>query len=252
MRILRWSDEYEEEARRMERFALFFASLPPAALRRHLATIAGFGEWFARRGRKAMGDVTGRVDDFRVRAAMSDEYRADSGMRARREVEYHLNLLSAVVLNGAWRDSFDKKRKKLLALPGCMRPGGGSQCLATETDLGRICAGCTESCAANQARQAAEDLGIPAVIIEHQSELFTHRQAEAIREQGYALIGVACALSLQGGGWKARDAGIPAQCIPLDFAGCAQHWADGRGIETRFAPGLLEAIASGANIAPGW
>jgi hypothetical protein len=252
MRIMRWSQEYEEEARRMERFAHFFASLSAGAIRRHLTTLAVFGEWFAQRARELMGDVTERVDDFRMRAAMSEGFREDGALRARREVEYHLNLLSAVVLNGAWRGSFDQKRKKLLALPGCMRPDSGNQCLASETPLGRVCAGCTESCAANQAHQAAERHGIPAVIIEHQSSLFTQQQTEAIRDQGYALIGVACALSLQAGGWKARDAGIPAQCIPLDFAGCARHWADEQGIATRFETALLDAIAAGDNIAPGW
>ena len=249
---LRRKGELEEETRRMERLTAFFSASAPAEIRRHLTAIARFAGWFTDRARELLGTVTGQVDDFRTEAAISDQYRTDAALRERHEVEYHLNLLSAVVLNGAWSVRFFETRKKLLILPGCMRPDGGRNCRARETELGRICADCTGNCPANRARKAADRHGISTVILEHQSTVFSARQAQAIRDHDYAVIGVACVLSLQAGGWKAQNAGIPAQCIPLAYAGCARHWTGDRDIATQIDTGFLDLIADGANIVSGW
>ncbi len=133
-----------------------------------------------------------------------------------------------------------------------MRTDGGRNCPGLETELGRVCTDCTRECAANRARKAAERHGISTVILKHQSAAFSEEQAEAIRRHDYAVIGVACALSLQAGGWKAQNAGIPAQCIPLDYAGCARHWSNDCDVGTQFDLKLLDAVASGKNFVSGW
>jgi hypothetical protein len=244
--------ELEEEARRIARFAAFFATLPEAETRRHLTVMARFGEWFRLRAREILGEVTRHVEEFRARAAADGEYRDDAALRARHEVEYHLNLLSALVLNCAWHDTYENTAKKLLVLPGCMRPRGGRGCRARKTRLGLACAGCTESCAVNRARRCAECFGVPTVVLEHQSAVFAREHAEAIQSEGCAVIGVACALSLQAGGWKAQDAGIPAQCLPLAYAGCARHWTEGEGVATDIDREHLIGVITGTNLAPGW
>lgn len=244
--------EFNEEARRLGRFAAFFETLPDSEARCHLSAMAGFGEWFRVRARELLGDITRQVEEFRWQATLYEGDRDDAALRARHEVEYHLNLLSAIVLNGAWRDEYEKAPKKLLVLPGCMRARQGSRCQARTTGLGLRCTACTESCAVNRARRCAERLGVATVVVEHQSAAFDRDHAEALRAEGCAIIGVACALSLQAGGWQAQNADIAAQCLPLAYPGCARHWSDGDGIATDIDTGLLRDIIAGANLAPGW
>ncbi|MEJ6949995.1 DUF116 domain-containing protein [Natronospora cellulosivora (SeqCode)] len=46
-----------------------------------------------------------------------------------------------------------------------------------------------------------------------------------------SIIGVACLLNLLSGGWKAKEMGMPALCVLLDYCGCKNHW-DKKGVIT--------------------
>jgi hypothetical protein len=218
--------EFEEEVRRMHRFLRFFQSLPPAKVWEFVSAMSNFGQWFQVRSREILGDVTAPVEEFCKRAREQDGQRQDAALRGRHEVEYHLNLLTAVILNCAWHDRFTASEKKLLILPGCMRRRGANGCQALKTRLGLACTGCDEDCSVYRASICAAAYNVSTVVITHGSAVFAKDRVGAIKEEGYAVIGVACALSLQAGGWQAQDAGIPAQCLPLNFAGCKRHWVD--------------------------
>ncbi|MBD3346614.1 MAG: DUF116 domain-containing protein [Chitinivibrionales bacterium] len=250
--LLQLMGEFDEEARRIERFAKFFAARSDTEIRHYLDAMTRFARWFRRRGQELLGDITGHVEEFRMHAALGDEYRDDAALRNRHEVEYHLNLLAAIILNCAWHDRYTAEKKKLLVLPDCMRPDNGKTCHALKTGLGLVCMGCTKECAVNQAQCCAARFDIPTVVVEHQSAVFAEEHVQTNRKEGYAVIGVACALSLQAGGWKAQDAGIPAQCLPLNCPGCTRHWTEGEHQATEINLGLLMELMEGANFSPQW
>ena len=244
--------EFGEEVRRIRRFANFFETLAEDDIRKYLFAMSRYAVWFRNSAREVLGNVTQSVDEFRMHAIENDGYRDDTALRSRHEVEYHLNLLSVIVLNYAWHDKYEITEKKLLVLPGCMRPSAGLNCPAKATRLGLFCTRCTEECAVNRVQQVAQQHGIETVVIQHQSTVFSQQHAESIREEGYAIIGVACALSLQAGGWKAQDAGIPAQCVPLLFPGCARHWAEENDLITEIDIGYLIDIINYSNPVLRW
>ncbi len=251
LRELELTGEFDQEALRMRRLEQFLQSMSSEKANGCMARMSEFGEWFRVRAKELLGSVTGTVDSFRRYADTRGEYRDDAALRNRHEVEYHLNLLSAVVLNCAWRDSYEAKEKKLLVLPSCMRARGPRDCRAQITPVGMKCKGCSVDCPVNKARERAGRYGISTVFLEHQSTAFDPRHANEIRREGYSIIGVACALSLQAGGWKAQDGGIPAQCIPLSYPGCSRHWTES-GVTTDIDTDILIGIIEGANFAPGW
>ena len=45
------------------------------------------------------------------------------------------------------------------------------------------------------------------------------------------VVGVSCALTNWHGGWQLEAAGVPAQGVLLDYAGCKRHW-DEYGLST--------------------
>ena len=146
----------------------------------------------------------------------------------RKEVEYHLNMVGAEIMNNAYREEFLKTKEKRLLLPACMRLKDEYNCKAIKTDEGYICANCNKNCHVNKYDELGKTYGFKTYIIPHESSISIKKK---FNYGDIGIIGVACILNLISGGLKAKNIGFIPQCVYLDYCGCKLHW-DQAGIIT--------------------
>ena len=124
-------------------------------------------------------------------------------------------------MNRSFKSDFDKRPRKALILPGCMRSSNGN-CRAKETNLGLKCIKCTENCNINQLTVMGKEYKFEVYIVQHESSAFSKSTRKDRDELG--IIGVACIPNLIAGGWKSEYLNIPAQCVLLEQSTCKNHW----------------------------
>ncbi|WP_438444908.1 DUF116 domain-containing protein [Gorillibacterium sp. sgz5001074] len=149
----------------------------------------------------------------------------------RRRVEYHLNLVGAELLNRAYRDAYRRTGKRAALLPACLKQPGPHGCAADRRGEPLSCLRCSPDCRIGQIAKAGDRSGFEVLIAPHESDAFSREAVARLLREGIGIVGVACALNLLAGGWRAEALGIPAQCVILDYSGCRQHW-DARGVPT--------------------
>jgi len=147
-------------------------------------------------------------------------------------------MFGAEIMNRIYREEFNKRPRKTILLPGCMRQIK-TQCHAKETNLGLKCMKCNTECPTSKLKSKGEKEGFEVYTILHESQAFKNITSKDKKELG--IIGVACTLNLINGGWKAYDMGIPAQCVILNHTGCSNHW-NKQTITTNINQNQLEKI----------
>lgn len=140
---------------------------------------------------------------------------------SRKEVEYHLNMVGAEIMNRSLKNEFDNRPRKALLLPGCMRLSK-ENCKAKQSNLGLKCMGCLKHCNVNELTEIGYDHGFEVYIVSHESSAFSEATKKDRDELG--IIGVACVSNLIAGGWKSKSLNIPAQCVLLNKSSCKNHW----------------------------
>jgi hypothetical protein len=151
--------------------------------------------------------------------------REDSVQCSRKHIEYHFNMVGAELLNRAWRRDFQACARHVVVLPGCARARQDSSCKAQRSETELRCAHCTSGCTVSRATRAAQAAGAEAVAVLHGSDFGRFLCSPRLSGNDVGIVGVACAPGLVGAGYRARNRGLPAQCVLLDFSGCA-HWLD--------------------------
>jgi hypothetical protein len=134
-------------------------------------------------------------------------------------------MVGAELLNRAWRDEFLACARHVVVLPGCMRARPDDACRADRTGSDLRCTGCAAGCPLFGASRAAAAAGAEAVAVLHGTDFGAFLRSPALAGGDVGIVGVACAPGLLGAGWRARAAGLPAQCVLLDASGCG-HWLD--------------------------
>lgn len=157
-------------------------------------------------------------------------WREDWILRQRREEEYHLNMFAAEILNRAYRNNFEKTSRRILVLPVCMRKHSADKCKAVSSNKALLCRSCDKNCNISIIKKIGETKNFETVIIPHSSSLSKWGKQYHDREN-IGAVGVACPLSLLGGGWELNSMEFPAQCVLLNFSGCKSHWTKG-GVST--------------------
>ena len=153
-----------------------------------------------------------------------------------------MNMFAAEVMNREFRRGFAAAEKKVVLLPACMSHPGRGSCRAAESDGSLACSGCTASCQVNILTKALAPYHVGTSLIPHSSGF--SRYLKRWEGAGTALVGVACVLNLLRGGYEMRGLGIPAQCVFLDYSGCAKHW---NGCATKLsASQLFHVLGIGA------
>jgi hypothetical protein len=134
-------------------------------------------------------------------------------------------MVGAEILNRAWREDFLARRRHVVVLPGCMRSRRDQDCRAARGESDLRCTGCAVGCAVRAATEVTTRAGAEAVAVLHGSDFSRFLRSSALRGGDVGVVGVACVPGLLGAGWRARAAGLAAQCVLLDASGC-DHWRD--------------------------
>ena len=177
---------------------------------------------FRRAAAGRLGRYTGGAARFISGVSVRNRNRENRLFCGRSETEYHLHMFAAEVLNRDFRCEFSAAGKKIVLLPACMARPGIGRCMAEAQDGALSCTGCSRECTVNILTRALTPCHVGISIIPHSSGF--SRFLRRWKGTGAGLIGVACVLNLLRGGYEMRRLGIPAQCVFLDYSGCAKHW----------------------------
>ena len=204
---------------------------------------------FAEQAEAALGQYTRGVNEFIADVIDGPDspfardcrarWRYDSGLITRTPVEYHLGMLGTEVLTRAYRYRYMAAPRKIVIVPDCLCARSRrveaadttdhAKCQAELTSLGYKCAGCTPGCRVRQITGLGEKRGFEAYILP--DDLRGVGLSSCSKLQGAGVVGVSCALTNWDAGWMVHDAGVPAQGVLLDYAGCKNHWHE-QGVTT--------------------
>lgn len=220
--------DYKEEAKRLEVWISYFFSLNKNKVEKILTSYLEFAKYFEYISQEVLGIYTKNVNLFLKNIDKKYKYREDFLFCSRKEVEYHLNMVGAQIMNEAYRKEFLKTKEKRLLLPSCMRIKDEKNCKAIKTEEGYICNSCSKNCNVNKYDKLGKKYNFQVYIIPHESSISVKNK---IKDGHIGIIGVACVLNLISGGLKAKNLGFVPQCVFLDYCGCKDHWHD-KGIIT--------------------
>ena len=220
--------DYKEEAKRLEVWISYFFSLNKNKVEKILTSYLEFAKYFEDISQEVLGIYTKNVNLFLKNIDKKYKYREDFLFCSRKEVEYHLNMVGAQIMNEAYRKEFLKTKEKRLLLPSCMRIKDEKNCKAIKTEEGYICNSCSKNCNVNKYDKLGKKYNFQVYIIPHESSISVKNK---IKDGHIGIIGVACVLNLISGGLKAKNLGFVPQCVFLDYCGCKDHWHD-KGIIT--------------------
>lgn len=225
-RLLNWLDatgEFSEEVKRMNGWLVYTSKLDHQAIYRLIQTTYGFAKLFEEICNEVLGVYTTNVRIFLADAKSEYKHREDFAMATRKEVEYHLNMVGAEILNRELKNKFDQTKQKVVLLPTCMGLNNGT-CRSQVKGLERRCIGCNAECNIGKVNQKLKAYNVDTYLIPHSSD-FTRFLRRWKDYPDVALVGVACVLNLLKGGYEMIDLGIASQCVYLDFCGCKKHWS---------------------------
>ncbi|MDP4145357.1 MAG: DUF116 domain-containing protein [Bacillota bacterium] len=223
-KLIKWlsaAGDFKDEVKRLDNWKEYFDNKVNSEVTANIETILKLAEWFESESRERLGSYTKNVDNFLKNSYGSHRGKEDIIYCGRKEVEYHLNMVGAEILNNVFRQEFLKTEEKMVLLPACMRYDGGRVCKAINTAKGYICANCTQGCGINKLTAIGKKYNFKVYIIPHESTAFSK---EKVSYGKVGIIGVACVLNLISGGWKAKDIGFVPQCVLLEYSGCKKHW----------------------------
>jgi hypothetical protein len=232
-RLLIWLDatgEYSEEVKRLKNWLLFAESMKNSDFVNFIDKTYSFSTFFEERCAQQLSDYTANVQRFVSKAKTVYRGREDYALAVRKEVEYHLNMVGAEILNRELRDRFVKVKQKVVLLPTCMRFDADRTCVALDNGYERKCVGCKSTCNVGKVFRSLFPYKVDIYLIPHSSDFSKFLQRWRGNDD-VALVGVACVLNLLMGGYEMIDLDIASQCIYLDHCGCKKHWDD-NGIAT--------------------
>ncbi|HNY30094.1 MAG TPA: DUF116 domain-containing protein [Fibrobacteria bacterium] len=233
--------EFVQEALRMRPWldgvGVFWSGVEFTEATRRLA------ERFQDEARQELSEWTRGVEDFRDRVLSESSSREDLFLITRSERMYHLNMVGAEAMNRGFRPGFEKRPRKVVLVPGCMRSRDDRSCMALRRGTDISCAHCDSDCNVSKLTELGEERDFKVFVVPHAST-FT-AWLERWREDGRtALVAAACPLHLVSGGYEMRALGLQAQCVFLRYSGCKRHW-DPSGTPTEIdTDRLLELLSA--------
>lgn len=232
-RLVNWlnaSGELFEETKRINGWLQYASSLEPNVLHDLLEETYRFAIWFEKVCKSRLGSYTIHVSPFVEQAKSTYKNREDYGLATRKEIEYHMNMIAAEILNRALRDRFMAAKRKIVLLPTCMQIEEGKICRARQEGIERKCTGCNVQCNVGKASNELKKYEVDVYLIPHSSN-FSKTLQRWQDVPDVALVGVACVLNLLLGGYEMIGLDIPSQCVYLNYCSCKKHW-DEKGVTT--------------------
>ncbi|HEX3013207.1 MAG TPA: hypothetical protein VHO92_02895 [Methanobacterium sp.] len=113
---LKSAGDFNQELRRLKIWKDFLETKTPEIASQYLANAFIFADWFEYRSKLVLGQYTANVDKFLAEKYQEHLFQEDVIFCGRKEVEYHLNMVGAEIMNRAFRGEFEKKTKKSFTL----------------------------------------------------------------------------------------------------------------------------------------
>jgi hypothetical protein len=224
--FVKWLDatgEFSEESVRIKNWQAFLSQIPTEKQREILRNAMAEAFNFETGAKVKLGIYTENVKLFRQKHLSEHKFRENYIFCGRHEVEYHLNMFGAEILNRALQPGFQHTTKKVILLPTCMSNPADGKCKAQVKGSTMVCTACSPECNINIKRWEYSTGDTEVVLIPHSSE-FTQFLKYWKNQDTVGLIGVACVLNLLKGGYEMQKLNIPSQCVFLDYCGCKNHW----------------------------
>lgn len=178
-------------------------------------------KWFCKNSDKYLGEYTSNLNKYLESNGTSHLMEEDVIFYHGHELEYHLNMLGAEILNRVFKEEYDKRKRKAILLPSCMTINN-KKCKSKEKRLGRQCMLCNPECNVYKITKTYSDCEV--YMISHESTAFKNAKKEDKDE--LAIVGITCVLNLISGGWKSSRLSIPPQCVLLEHVACKNHWLE--------------------------
>ncbi|BBL61195.1 DUF116 domain-containing protein [Methanobrevibacter arboriphilus] len=247
LKYLEATGDYKESLKHLNIWKEFFLNKDENTLKSYFKSIMSFVSFFEDYAKKELHIYTSNVETFKESYLEYHLNNEDIIFCGRSELEYHINLFGAEVMNKIFQKSFKARKKRVLLLPTCMRIPKTHKCNAVKDKLGLRCTSCNNNCNIgeitknlngnynykdnNHEDNNYEDYNhedndcndeIPVYIVSHSSSILSNLTNDD--KTNVSIIGVACINNLIEGGWKISSHGIPPQCVILDYVGCKKHW----------------------------
>lgn len=232
------TNEYNQEVLRFKSWIQFLENIPEAEVKDFLIALCYYGDWFRIEAKQALGPYTYGVNSFLKNHREKYFKQENFFFTGKKEVEYHLNMVGAAIMNRSMQAEFDETEHKVLLLPACMKKN--KDCQAVDIMNGTVCRHCDPECNISKASTEMLSQGVHTFIVKHSSGFSSYlKQWEGQNKVG--LIGTACTLNLLQGGLEMKKLNIPAQCIFLEYSGCQKHWTS-QGIPTNINRNRLKSM----------
>jgi hypothetical protein len=225
-KLLQWMDasgEYSEESIRLKNWYNYIKRLSPESQQTLIKGCKHTAFNFEIKARLKLSLYTCNVEYYKERNLAEHRHKENYLFCNRHEVEYHLNMFGAEILNRTLKDDFSKTESKVILLPTCMNQPVTGECKAVYYNQQLRCMACSAGCNINKKRKLYASQNIEVVLIPHSSG-FSKYLSYWKNQNTTGLIGVACVLNLLKGGYEMQKLNIPSQCVFLDYCGCKKHW----------------------------
>ncbi|MGL4669880.1 MAG: DUF116 domain-containing protein [Methanobacteriaceae archaeon] len=237
-KYLEATGEYSQELKHLNIWFDFFKSkfFKNKDFSYHIKYIIEFAKWFEEYSNVELGQYTSNISSFINNCATDYINREDIIFCSKNQVEYHLNMVGAEIMNRIYKEEFKERKRKAILVPICISIPKDKKCKAVDERLGLVCVKCNNDCPVAKLTLKYDDLEV--YIVSHESTAFSKINNKD--RNNLAIVGIACVLNLVSGGWKADSLGIPPQCVILNHVGC-NHWCD-KAIPTSIRTDILENI----------
>ena len=215
------TNEYNQEVFRLNSWLTFLETIPEIEAKEFFNKLASFGNWFKTEAGRTLNTFTYGVNSFLKNHQTDYVGREDYFFTGKKEVEYHLNMVGAAIMNKNMRSEFLDTEHKVLLLPSCMKKS--ENCQAVEIMNGTVCRHCNTDCNISKVSTEMLNQGVHTFIVNHATG-FSSALKQWANQSRIGLIGTACTLNLIQGGIEMKRLNIPAQCIFLEYSGCQKHW----------------------------
>lgn len=244
-KFINWLDatgEFREEVKRFRNLSGFLMGLTDASRAIWFNELQKVIECFRHESSLLLVQYTKNVNEFLSQKLAGHRWKEDYIFCGRKEIEYHLSMVGAELMNRAYSSAFNKSESVTLLVPACMRLHNDEKCKADKSSFDIKCVNCSRDCNISKLNKKGIAEGFNVSIIPHSSDFTKWLKTWAVGGNK-GVIGVACPLNLILGGLELKSLDIPAKCIPLDFCGCQNHW-DKKGIPTQLNYSELDKFIS--------
>ncbi len=160
------------------------------------------------------------IDTFYCAAMQDTSNRDDHEFRRVPKSIYLAEAIYYKIMDEFNREAFNKTKDTVIILPDCLSLMR-DKCKRERTRYGKVCAQCVPNCQINKIMEIARPYGVEAYF----SKRALEKQLTKIKKAkpSLSVIGISCMLTLPSGMRTAKELGIPARGVFLNFTGC-DHW----------------------------